>query len=173
MFTLRCSQKLFDRGLAKSAGAEVPPTTFLGDWYAHVLNRRPQHLALCVSERTRLPVILPARPASSLPSRLSEAVCLVLDQLGIEAGAVDRERREMQVVRVGRTVNRSVLRSLNDYMYYLRAGLDMRPEISLLEQSLWLAEAPCGPLDYASPATATQALFAATAVVARVGQNAP
>lgn len=173
MLTLRCTQKLLDRGLAKSAGAEVPATTLLGDWYASVLNRRPQHLALCVSERTRLPVILPARPANSLPSRLSEAVCLVLDHLGIEAEAVDSERREMQVVRVGRTANRSVLGSLNDFMFQLQVGLDLSPERSLLEQSLRLAQTPCGPMEYASPDRATQALFSATAVIARVGQRAP
>ncbi|HEX7887866.1 MAG TPA: hypothetical protein VF522_00785 [Ramlibacter sp.] len=173
MLTLRCTQKLLARGLESTAGAEEPPTALLGDWYANVLSRRPQHLVLCISERTLLPVILPAKDAKSLPKRLSEAVCLLLDRLGIEPGEIERERREMCAVRVGRTVSRGVLGSLNDLMFHLRVGLDMNPETSLVEQAHWLAETPCKPIEYASPAKATQALFASSVVLAKVGSGAP
>jgi hypothetical protein len=173
MLTLRCTQKLLARGLERTAGAEAPPTTLLGDWYANVLTRRPQHLVLCMSERTLLPVVLPAKDAKSLPARLSEAVCLVLDRLDIEREAIERERREMQAVRVGRTASRSVLGSLNDLMFQLQVGLDMSPEKSLIDQALWLAETPCKPIEYASPEGATQALFASSALLAKVGHGAP
>ena len=74
---------------------------------------------------------------------------------------------------VGRTASRSVLGSLNDFMFQLQVGLDMSPERSLVEQSLWLAETPCKPIEYASPDRATQALFASSAILAKVGHGAP
>jgi hypothetical protein len=38
-------------------------------------------------------------------------------------------------------------------------ALDRRPEESLLQHSLGLAECPCGPLGYNSPGRATLQLF--------------
>lgn len=173
MLTLRCTQKLLARGLASSGGAEEPPTTLLGDWYGNVLIRRPRHLVLCMSQRTLLPAILPAKDAKSIPVRLSDAVCIVLGHLGIEPAAIERERREMHSVRVSRTASRSVLGSLNDLMFQLQVGLDVSPERSLVEHALRLAETPCKPIEYASPARATQALFASSAALAKVGHGAP
>lgn len=173
MLTLRCTQKLLARGLEISPGVERPPTTLLGDWYANVLPRKPQHLVLCISERTLLPVILPAKDAKSLPGRLSDAVCVVLGHLGIEPAAIERERAEMGQVQVGRTASRSVLGSLNDFMFQLHVGLDVHPGRSLIEQSLRLAKTPCKPIEYASPEAATRALFSSSVILARVGSGAP
>lgn len=159
MLTLRCTQKLLKRGLVETGGEDGQPSTLLGDWYANLIVARPQHLVLCVSERTLLPVILPAKDVKSLPSRLPEAVCEILAHLGIASAAVDVERREMQSVRVGRTASRRVLGSLNDFMFQLEYGLKFSPERSLVEQSLWLAETPCKPIEYASPDRAATALF--------------
>lgn len=172
MITLRCTRKLLARGLEMGSGVQPPPTALLGDWYANVLTRKSQHLVVCVSERTLLPVILPAKDAKSLPRRLSEGVCVILGHLGIDAAAIERERAEMGAVQVGRTASRSVLGSLNDFMFQLQVGLDMRPERSLVEQALWLAKTPCKPLEHASPDRATQALFASSAILARVGAGA-
>jgi hypothetical protein len=172
MLTLRCTRKLLKRGLVETGGEDVQPTTLLGDWYANLIVARPQHLVLCVSERSLLPVILPAKDAKSLPSRMPGAVCEILAQLGINSAAVDLERREMQSVRVGRTASRRVLGSLNDFMFQLEHGLKFSPERSLVEQSLWLAETPCKPIEYVSPDKATMALFASAAVLSRVGQRA-
>jgi hypothetical protein len=66
-----------------------------------------------------------------------------------------------------------VLGSLNDFMFQLRVGLDVSPHRSLLEQALWLAETPCKPIEYASPDRATQALFASSALFAKVRHGAP
>lgn len=79
----------------------------------------------------------------------------------------------MSTVQVRRTASRSVLGSLNDFMFQLQVGLDMSPERSLVEQALWLAETPCKPIEYASPDRTTQALFAASALLAKVGHGAP
>ena len=61
MVVLRCTQKLLVR--LKQVG-DLPPvesTTRLGDWYGNILRiGRRQHL-LFISERSRLPVVLPIR----------------------------------------------------------------------------------------------------------------
>lgn len=172
MVTLRCTQKLLRRGLAESAGAEERPSTLLGDWYANLLICRRQHLVLCVSGRTLLPVLVPAKDLKALPSRLSEAVCTVLGRLGVDVAGVEQERRKMQVFRIGRTANRSVLGSLNDFAFQLEHGLAAHPERSLMDHALWLAETPCKPIEYASPQRATVALFLTATTLSRAGHNA-
>jgi hypothetical protein len=172
MFTLRCTQKLLRRGLQESAEAARAPSTLLGDWYANILVARPQHLVLCVSERTLLPVVLAAKDPASLPARLAEAAGVVLARVGVAQGAVERECTEMRAARVARTASRSVLGSMNDLMVNLEAGLRHEPGMSPLDRALWLAATPCRPLENATPGQATQALFAAAAVLARMGQRA-
>ena len=75
MVVLRCTQKLLVR--LKQVG-DLPPvesTTRLGDWYGNILwIGRCQHL-LFISERSRLPVLIPIREAKPLSTVLPDAVC--------------------------------------------------------------------------------------------------
>lgn len=171
MFTLRCTQKLLRRGLVESPDAESGATTLLGDWYANILFSKPQQLVLCVSERTLLPVVVPAKDAKLLPARVAEAACDMLTALGVPQVAVDAERTQMQSSCIGRTASKRVLGSLNDLMFQLEIGLRLSPERSLIEHALWLAETPCKPIEYASPNRATQALFLSSCVVQRARES--
>ena len=71
MVVLRCTQKLLVR--LKQVG-DLPPvesTTRLGDWYGNILRiGRRQHL-LFISERSRLPVVIPIREAKRLAHGVS------------------------------------------------------------------------------------------------------
>jgi hypothetical protein len=165
MFTLRCTQKLLRRGIPAPATEDTTPSTLLGDWYANILFSKPQQLVLCISERTLLPVIVPAKDIRQLASRVREMAITVLTELGIDAAAVKAEAERMQSSLVGRTANKRVLGSLNDFMFQLEHGLHMAPERSLLEHALWLAETPCKPIEYASPDRATIALFNSSSVI--------
>ena len=42
MFTLRCTARLRKRLVTTEETASAPPSTTLGDWYAHLLFTRPQ-----------------------------------------------------------------------------------------------------------------------------------
>lgn len=167
MFTLRCTQKLLRRGLTESPHGELAPTTLLGDWYANVLVTRPQHLVLCVSEQTLLPVIVPAKSAGTLPDRLLDALPPILSALAIPAASVQAERDHMREHRVGRTASKHVLGSLNELMFLLEHCLHHHPEWSHLEHSLRLAQTPCKLVEYSRPDRATQALFMSSAAVAK------
>jgi hypothetical protein len=164
MVTLRCTQKLLRRVPGALPATSVKPTTLLGDWYANLLYRKPQQLVVCVSERTLLPVIVPAKEIHTLPARLALAVREVLLALGISPSLAAREHSEMQEFVFGRTQNKRVLGSLNERMSELSYIMDRRPNESLLNRSLFLAEAPCKPIGYNSPDRATRELFASAGV---------
>jgi hypothetical protein len=136
------------------------PTTLLGDWYANLLFRKPQQLVLCVSERTLLPVIVPAKEFHTLPARLAGAVREVLAALGVAPTLADREHDEMQQYCFGRTESKRILGSLNEFMFELAYVMDARPGESLLQRALFLAKSPCKPIGYNSPHRATLELFA-------------
>ena len=165
MVTVRCTHKLLRR---LHLTADPPAsTTLLGDWYANVLFTRPQQLVLCVSERTLLPIVLPAKELQTLVPRLSLAVGELLLRLGINRQLVEKEQDEMRSFAYGRTQNRHVLGSLNDFMFMLTHYLKARPEASLIEHSLHLAQTPCKPIGHSSPDRVTPELFKTSGDVAR------
>jgi hypothetical protein len=159
MLTIRCTQKL----LRRLNHDRSPPasTTRLGDWYANILFRRPEQLILCMSERTLLPVIIPARDASRMGSRLSEALAVVLARLGVRETEVQDELAEMNEVAFGPTKSKKVLGSLNDFMFRLSVRLEERPSASPIDTALWLADTPCGAIAYDFPDRLTRETFSA------------
>lgn len=155
MFTLRCTGKLLKRLSGPTEVSPTTPTTRLGDWYAHLLFTRPQ-LVLCVSERTLLPVLIPARDAGHLVPRLRDAVGTMLRALDVPETLVAAEMSAMTDAVIGKTASRSILGSINDFTHMLDAYLDGRP---LLAVSLHLAECPCGSLRGNAPRDATIQAF--------------
>ncbi len=103
------------------------------------------HLIL-VNTRTRVPVIAPLAPAKGLAERLPDVIADALIALGV---ALDAEREHMREVRVGPTLNRSVVGSMNDFGFLAdhhrddAGGLDA---LDLEALSKRLAHVPCGPL---------------------------
>lgn len=171
MYTLRCTRKLLDRGLAPSSGPEQAPTTVLGDWYATLLPMRPQQLVLCVSERSLLALVLPARDARSLPQRLVLALPELLTAIEVPKASIEAELHAMQSAsRIGTTASRSVVGSLNQLSYLLESYAKQYPGRSLQEHSLRLAGTPMTALgrDAPFPDIATRAAFSAAGLLARL-----
>ena len=157
MVRLRCTQRVLDRfGLKPSPGA-ASSTTLLGDWYANLLNVGRARWVLCVSERSLLPVIVPARKAD-FPSTLPTTLRAVLVGLGVSLSAIDREAREMEPIEVDTTRSRRVLGVMNDFA--MLAEIWLREGVSPLNVAHKVAEMPSKPLDYDSPERVTQRLFA-------------
>ena len=101
-----------------------------------------------VSERSLLPVVLPAKEAPTLVPRFRDALAELLARLGVPPAEIERERAEMADVRIGRTASRQILGSMNDFLRMLSYR---SPRRSLLDESRQLAQAPCGPIDMRSP----------------------
>lgn len=108
MITLRCAAKTRQRfGLRAD---EVPPasTGRLGDWYANLLNIGSRRYVLCVSERTLLPVIVPARKAE-FPPRFGDHLGRMLRVLEIPEDITAGEVEAAAEITIARTASRSVL----------------------------------------------------------------
>jgi len=115
VITLRCTKRLLDR-MKTSPNAELPsPSSRLGDWYAHTFIIRRTHDVLAVSERSLLPVVIPAAPIKTLVSRFLDGACDVMRAIGVHEDQLTGERRAMDEVTIGRTENRQVLGTINDF----------------------------------------------------------
>ncbi|MBS1198587.1 MAG: hypothetical protein H6R18_2372 [Proteobacteria bacterium] len=159
MLTVRCTQKLLKRVSEPQTEDLVTPTTLLGDWYANILFSKPQQILL-ISERTLLPVVVPAKGIQALSERFTGAVRDVLTILGIAPRLIEQELALMQGLRFGRTINKRILGSLNDFMFHLDCHTHEEPNELLLQRSLRLGEIPCAPIGYKFPTDATRELFA-------------
>lgn len=161
MFVLRSTQKLLDRLNTAPDPESAQPNTVLGDWYANLIRVGRIQVVLAVSERSLLPVVVPARESRTLVQRLCEALEPMLTTIGVPADEATTELRAMQHWAVGKTANRRVLGSLNDLAFQLQVGMLNFPDRTLLAQSLWLAKTPLKVIDYGAPDQATLAAFAA------------
>ncbi len=160
MFTFRCTQKLIKR-LDLSVISNPPyPTTQLGDWYGNVLFIRHHRLMMFVSDRSLLPVIVPIRERQNLLINFRARLSTLLLQLGVEERSVSHELNRMEEVVIAPTASPSVLGSMNDFTQNAKVYFQMHDDFRLLDLELWLAEAPCGPLDYRSPNQIAPALLA-------------
>lgn len=171
LFTLRCTQKLLARLKAEPEQDVAQPDTVLGDWYATLVRVGRTQVILAVSERTLLPVVLPAKEGRLFVQRLSHELEPVLLSIGVPPDGAAAECRAMQRWAFGKTANRRVLGSLNDLVFQLQVGLAESPVRTLQAHSLWLAKTPLKVIDYGAPDQATVAAFATRLELARIGKR--
>jgi hypothetical protein len=126
----------------------VPATTRLGDWCANVIPLGRREVALVVSVRSLLPVLVPLAPVDQFIPEFLRTVAEVLTRIGVSATAIDAELREMKVGRVERTSSRQVLGSMTDFVYMAEAYSTSR---DLVEIALRVADTPCSPTGMRSP----------------------
>jgi hypothetical protein len=161
MVVLRCTQQLLFRLKRFDDGPPVASTTRLGDWYGNILRMGRRHALIFVSEKSRLPVLIPIREANKLRVSLPEAVCRMLDFVGVPATEIDHERSAMSALAFGRTKSRSLLGTLSDFSFGARVHFATSRDSSLEEIARWLAETPILPLDGARPIELTKEIFKA------------
>lgn len=144
MVVLRATAKVL-RYLGPPGERPGASDTALGDWYVNrvVVGRQP--LLLLTSAASLLSIVEPARDVRTLPSRLPQLVERRLRDMGIPALLRDAELAAMDSVVVGRTSDRSVLGSMNDFAYtlpyYLNGGDWRAEELPRIEAAL--AHTPC------------------------------
>ena len=89
MVTFHCTQKA-RRRFGLEANAPVDPTGRLGNWYANLLNVGSGRWVVCISERSLLPVLLPARN-TEFPTRFPSYLDRVLEGIGVPPSVAERE----------------------------------------------------------------------------------
>lgn len=159
MYSLHCTKKLLDRIKPSTATLPPPTTTVLGNWYATALFWKPQ-LALLVNEGTLLPALMPLAPSSTLSARFPGELGLVLGRHGISRAAIDREMAAMTEVAFAKTANRRVLGIMNEFSFLAEGYRDYLETSDLLALSMRLADTPCSPIKYNSPARLIKEIFA-------------
>jgi hypothetical protein len=165
MVTLRCTRSLLKRLHAVPATDAQPSTVGLGDWYGVDFQVGRRRFALFVDGHARLPIVLTAQELKHLPAVLAERLALVLAACGVEAQAAAAECARMSEVTFATTNSRSVLGTMNDFVFGARHSLELDPQLSLVDLSLDLSETPMmGPCKGACPADlAVERLGAGTA----------
>ncbi|MBV9468972.1 MAG: hypothetical protein JOZ57_06965 [Abitibacteriaceae bacterium] len=144
-----------------------PPSTALGDWYATLIFARPAHLVLCLSEKTRFCVLLPAREPKHLVRRFQQAAEAMLHESGVPQSVLALETAQMQSLLLGSTRGaaqaRSLLGTLNERSQMVKWELQAREwrvdEAGLRELSHYLNRIPCGPLGLELPPEAALRLL--------------
>ena len=160
MVVLRCTQKLLVRLKQADDLPVVESTTRLGDWYGNLLRIGHRQLLLFISERSRLPVILPAQDAKRLPLVFPDVVCERLAIVGVPPADIAAERLRMREMAFGRTRSRSLLGTMNDYGLMGKIGDGTRSEPESPEELMrFLSDTPILPLKGACPIDLTLALF--------------
>lgn len=145
VMTVRATRKLLDR-LGLATIDPEPATTLLGEWYGTALPWRPRHVALMMSDRTLLPVLLPLAPASNLLARFPTHLAAVLTAHDVPAQFIDDELAQMQAWQIAPTNNRSRVGSLNEFASLANHIRDDYPGPDLIGLSMWLSTVPCSPL---------------------------
>jgi len=95
MVVLRCTRQLLMRLKYPDEDTSAQSTTRLGAWYGNLIPFGRRHVLLFISERSRLPVLLPVRDADRLPLAFPMAVSATLMSLGVPTAAVEQERSSM------------------------------------------------------------------------------
>jgi hypothetical protein len=89
-----------------------------------------------------------------------DAVCERLAIVGVTAEDIADERARMSAIAFGRTRNRSLLGTLNDFAFMAQSVDARRTEPESPEELMrFLAQTPILPLDGASPIALTLAVF--------------
>ena len=157
MLTIRATAKLFKK--TKDVLNESPPisTGTLGDWYCNILIIQRQHIILCVSEKTLLPILLPAKNMDTFPIRLQGAVADTLKEIGVSDSHIEKEILEMGSWAYSKTASRQILGSMNDFAHIL--SVTMARGFSLEDHAEFLRDTPCSPIGMNTPSRATIEIF--------------
>jgi len=159
LVVFRCTQRVVKRFCLRPAESPPPSTGLLGDWYANLLNVGRSRLVLCLSERSLLPVILPARN-DAFPGQFPEFLAEVLRGLHLSPQQVHEEVAAAREVAFGKPRSRNVLGALNDFGFHAWHELaDPRFQSTPLRAALRLAEMPSKPIGYSAPDQVVHSLF--------------
>lgn len=160
MVIFRFTQKLAKR-FKMEIEKDLPEnsTNMLGDWYFNYFTFERKYFLLGISEKSLLPVVIPAREIGDFPERFCVALRELLEVLGIDDKLIDRELMEMRDVHYGKTNSRNVLGCQNDCIRMVRYMMRDDPPCSLLEQSLKLSRIPFKTVGYKNPVELTSNIF--------------
>ena len=160
MVVLRCTRQLLLRLKEFDAAPSARSTMRLGDWYGTLIRMGNRHVLLFISERSRLPVLIPVRQADRLRLAFPDAVAAMLVAVGVPEDAIERESSMMSEIEFGPTRSRSLVGSLTDFSFMTRVRFMTARDEPVERIARELADTPLiRPFDGARPSAVTRQLF--------------
>jgi hypothetical protein len=129
--------------LGKEDEAISSSNTKMGDWYVDYLYRSPFHLALFTSEKSLLPIIIPATPLDTIFYRFKNQLTLIFRIIGINERLIENEILNMQDGIIMKTRSRSILGTMNDVKYCMGDYKYNNDPTTLINLTMEMAEMPC------------------------------
>ncbi len=111
---------------------------------------------MLTNERTLLSVVVELKTANRLWERFLLALEEMLNSFELSLSVIGRELEQMKEVQFARNTNRSVLGSMNDFVFLIRDQMQIDPGASLHKINWMLSTVPCGPLEMRSPEEETR-----------------
>jgi hypothetical protein len=155
---LRATRKLLDR-LGPVVSDPPPSSTVLGDWYAKPFGIGPKRYIILISEKSRLAVLMPGRDVANLPRNFPQALAVQLKRLGVPQALIDRELEACADTIVATTSSKSLLGTLNDFVFMAQARDRRRDDFDLEEEAFSLSHTPVHVLEFTFPAQVARKLF--------------
>lgn len=169
--TIRITSKLAKRVKEPLTVDPTTSTGLLGDWYANLLYIERQQFILAISEKTLLPLLIPAKDAKQFPKRMVESLEDSLAALNIPKEQIAKELAEMSSWAFAKTASRQILGVMTDFGkaldFYVGRGE------TLLQLQARLVETPCSPIGMDSPVESTCKLFGVSSPRSRWLKSTP
>jgi hypothetical protein len=162
MITLRCTKKLQKFLEIDYADILKPASATLGDWYANLIPTFAGDLIIFVNEKSLLSVAIPIWESKNLFPVFRIRVANLLGMIGIYSKVIEKEISHFDQIQFGKTVNRSVLGSMNDFAWHyqiMAQEANSKADLSLSNAELKLSQMPCKPLDYSFPSEIAKELL--------------
>jgi hypothetical protein len=151
MLVFRCTKRVVRHLGLQLVEQPSASTGKLGDWYVNLTDAGIHPWFLCVSERSLLPVLIPAG-FDSLYSKFPLILSGVLRALGIEQTLIGQELPQPGEIAFARTRNRQVLGVMNDFSMQVEGYPGaLASNSDAIKLSLRVAESPMSPIGYESP----------------------
>jgi hypothetical protein len=160
MFVLNCTKKLAKRLPFPFVEDPAQSTNKLGSWSANSFNLGRFPMILFTNDRTLMSVVIPYKEASTFHTRFLESLEVLLHSIALSSREIAPELAEMKSIQLTTRTNRSVLGSMNDFVFHTRSALYHKPNLTLEELSFQLSSIPCAPLKYDFPREAALSIFA-------------
>ena len=160
MLILRCTQKLRKKNLGPLSEEEDSLVPVLRSWHANLVYLARSPVVVCVNDQTLLSVLVPGRNFPNITTAIRGRIGERLRRMGLPPEMISNEVDAMRVVRVEPSNSRSVLASMNDFVFGMKLYVGERfnfERADALEDRL--SHTPMGALKYQYPVEAAYSLF--------------
>ena len=160
MLVLNCTKKLAKRLSFEFAENPGESTNKLGPWTANSFNIGRFPMIILTNDKTLLTTVIPLKETRTFHDRFLMSLELLFQSIALSSAEILSELQEMSEMQFTTRTSRSVLGSMNDFVFHARVAINQESDLSLPALSFELSSIPCSPLKYGYPREAALDLLA-------------